>query len=249
MKNILKLFKINIFTYIYFLLCLITGYIKESLIIFLIIIIHELGHLMISLILHYKVIKCELYPFGGLTLVDKKINVPLRDDLLIYCFGIINQIIVGLIVLTFTNDNYAFLYYNKIIILFNLIPIYPLDGFHILLTLLQYKIGFYKSLIIMKYVSILLLIIFSMFNYNQVVIISFLIIQNIYYFKNIKNIFRRFLLERFLYHFSYKKITYFDAWDISKIRRDCLTCVKCNNYIYNERYYLVKIFDINPIFW
>ena len=247
MKNILKLFKINIFTYIYFFLCLLTGYIKESSIIFFIVIIHELGHIITTLILKYRIIKSELYPFGGMTFVDKKINSPLKHDLLIYLSGVISQIIIGIIIYYICNSN-TFFYYNKIIIIFNLIPIYPLDGFYILSILLQYKISFYKSLQIMKYVSILFMTIFIIFYNSQIIIITFLIIQNFSYFKNINKIHYRFLLERLLFNFPYKRIMYLKESNIKNIKRDCLCYFNSNKQLSNERDYLAKKFDINTSF-
>jgi stage IV sporulation protein FB len=248
MKNILKLFKINIFAYIYFLLCLLTGYIKESLIIFSIVIIHELGHIISTILLRYKIIRCELYPFGGMTIADKKINTPLKHDLLIYLSGVISQILIGFIIY-FTCNSYTFLFYNKIIIIFNLIPIYPLDGFYILSTLIQYKTSYYKSLHIMKYISITSLAVFIIFYSSQIIIITFLIIQNFNYTKSINKIHYRFLLERFLYNFPYNKIVYLKCSNLKDIKRDCLCYFKSNKHVSNERDYLAKTFDINSIFW
>ena len=74
MKNIFPKIKINSATYILFLSFLLTGFIKNILLIFLIVIIHEIGHVFFLKYFHYKIEKVEIFPFGGLTTTNKYIN-------------------------------------------------------------------------------------------------------------------------------------------------------------------------------
>ena len=83
MKNILHLFNIHLSTYFLILSFLITGLIKNIILIYFIVLFHELGHLFIIKLLGYKIIKVDIYPSGGVTKIDKKINTKISHDLLI----------------------------------------------------------------------------------------------------------------------------------------------------------------------
>ena len=92
MKNIKHLFNIHISTYFLILSFLFTGLIKNIILIYIIVIFHELGHIFIIKLLGYKVLKVNIYPSGGVTEIDKKINTKITHDLLIASFGVIFQI-------------------------------------------------------------------------------------------------------------------------------------------------------------
>ena len=61
MKNIKNLFNINIATYFLILTFCFTGLIKNIILIYIIVIFHELGHILIIKILRYKIIKIDIY--------------------------------------------------------------------------------------------------------------------------------------------------------------------------------------------
>ena len=97
MKNTRHLFNIHLSTYFLVLSFLFTGLIKNIILIYLIVIFHELGHIFIIKILGYKVVKVDIYPSGGLTTINKKINTKIFHDILIASFGLIFKIILYLI--------------------------------------------------------------------------------------------------------------------------------------------------------
>ena len=76
MKNIKAKFKINTFTYLLILSALWTGLIKNISLILFIVIIHELGHAFFLHRYEYEIIQIEIFPFGGITKVNKPINTP-----------------------------------------------------------------------------------------------------------------------------------------------------------------------------
>ena len=146
--------------------------------------IHEMGHLVMGLILGYKPDKMELMPFGFLIefkqadLDDKR---TVKSDILIAIAGpMINLILI----LIFANINISFLYkdivfyINLIIFTFNLIPIYPLDGGRVLHGFLSLYFGNDKSFIYANKVTNISIIILTM--------ISSIFI---YYFKNLSILF------------------------------------------------------------
>ena len=130
----MKIAKIKIYYSLIFLLILslFTGSFFNILGILVCIFLHELGH--ISMLIKYKVnIKyLELSIIGGIIEIEKK-ELVLYQKLLIDGIGvIINLIIIILIsILNLETMNYL-IAYNLFMIVFNLIPIIPLDGYRLL---------------------------------------------------------------------------------------------------------------------
>lgn len=130
----MKIAKIKIHYSLIFLLILslFTGSFLNILGIIVCIFLHELGH--ISMLIKYKVkIKyLELSIIGGIIEIEKK-ELMLYQKLMIDGIGIIiNLIIIILIsILNLETLNYL-IAYNLFMIVFNLIPIIPLDGYKLL---------------------------------------------------------------------------------------------------------------------
>lgn len=250
MKN---LFKINIFTYLFLLLSILAGYIKEMIIIYFILIIHELGHYIIFKYYNIKVNKITLHPYGGMIDSNILINTNSKKILLISLGGIIAQIILYLIMIIFLkiniiNTKYFFIFkkYNLYIILFNLIPIYPLDGFKIFNSILEMILPFKKSLnisIIFNYISIITFFYFLYINkVNNYFIIIFLLVNLINYIKNYKYILNKFYLERIIYDIEHNGIiSVKNKENIYKNKYNYINGIK-------EEYYLKK-FDYLNIEW
>ena len=259
MKNILNKFNISFLTYIFFLLCFITGFIKQSLLIFIIIIVHELGHIITSLLLKYKIIAITIYPFGGITKLDKPINSPIIHNFLISVSGVFIQLLLYIVFLILYNKGIIsyyiynlFLFYNIYIMIFNLLFMCPLDGFKIIECLIEKYIPYYYSIYILIFISLIFLAFFIMYNWiydiNNYLIIFFLIAELIKYYKNRKNKYRRFLIERWLRPFSYNKISYKDGTNLKVLKRDTYHYFKRGNKVYSEYYLLSKKFDNNKRF-
>ncbi len=253
MKNIKSLFNINLATYFLILAFLFSGLIKNIILIYLIIIFHELGHIFIIKILKYKIIRVDIYPMGGITTINKKINTPIKDELLISSFGIIFQIVFYLFFLFLFNYNLIsintfnlFKTYNKTIIIFNLLPIIPLDGYIFLRSLWElifpYQKSFYMSLII-SIIAIILFITYNhMYSLNNYLVISFLIYKIINAIKDFKYEYFRFLLERYLNNFKYHKIKYEKEHNLKLLKKDTYHYFKDNNTYVSEKSLLKKIF-------
>ena len=246
MKN--TLIKIDPTTYILLLLSLFAGYIHNIYIIILIVIIHELGHVLFLLIFKIEIIDITIYPFGGITKINKKINERIYKDFLISIGGILFQIISLIIIYNLNkyylidNNTYnLFKEYNLYIIIFNLIPLIPLDGNKILNIILSKFLPYKITLKITNIIGIITLIIFIIINIklkiNDLTIIIFLIIKIIEQIKNTKYILNKFYLERIIYDNYYDGIIN-NKKEIKDIRINKYYYFLKNNKYINEKEYI-----------
>ena len=178
--------------------------------VFLALLFHEIGHLFFIYLFKIKIKELKLSIFGFfINLENNKFSF--YKDLLIYSGGIL----FNLILLIFNNSEL-----NKIclyLILINLLPIYPLDGFNIIKTLVCYFFPYYYSLKVITILSIImnifLLIFLIYFNYDLYLIISFsyLCFLNFIYYKNIYIQLKKLIISKCL--FNDYKIRYVNLKD------------------------------------
>lgn len=246
MKNTKTLLNINIATYFLILTFLFTGLIKNIILIYIIIIFHELGHILMIKLLHYKIIKVDIYPMGGVTTINKPLNTPLKHEFLIAIFGPIFQLVLFFIFylllkinIISSNTYNLFLNYNQIILIFNLLPIIPLDGYKLLRTFMEiffpFKKSYYLSLIICTIAIISFLTINTIYSLNNYLIISFLLFKIITTFKEFKYEYLKFQLERYIYNFKYSKIRHENSTNINLLKKDTYHYFKENNTIISEK--------------
>ena len=132
-------------------------------------------------------------------------------------------------------------YLSKILLIFNLLPIIPLDGGRILNILLTLITPYKKSLSLIIKVSyivyiLLLFFIIKLSSIFFVLVTIFLIFKINEEKKNINLYFNKFLLERYLYNFKYKKSCIVKALeDMYKYKNNI---IKLDKRIYNEREYI-----------
>ena len=211
-KNILDKLYFHPLFYLIVIISLLTGHFKNLIYFTSILLIHELGHSIIAIAFKIKLNRIEIYPYGGCSKLEYDINIELLKELLIIIMGPTIQIIFTFIIIKLNLVDNTFLSYSKFILIFNLIPIYPLDGGKLLSILLSYFISFYNSLKITYY--------FSYFLFITLFFINIIYFKNLFYYliiislgielyKEIKkrNIyFNRFLLERYLNIYKFHKI-------------------------------------------
>lgn len=168
--------KIN---YSFFFLCLFSlyiGYFNYLLLFLLSLLIHEIGHLLFIKIYNIKINSFSLSLYGGCLNINQiQYNSTKKyKKLLIYSGGVFLN---SLCYLLFKNTLFSKI--NLIYFIFNLLPIYPLDGYNIL------KI-FIKNNRIINDMTILLLtfLIIICIYFNS---IGLLILTIIIFYKNIKH--------------------------------------------------------------
>ena len=224
-----NLFKIHPITYLILISVLFSGYFNYFLVISFIILTHDLGHIIFLKFYRYQIYHITVLPFGSM--IDSSINSnsPTVETLIISLAGIVFQLILfpifKVLNLYIINDiSYnIFLNYNYLIILFNLLPIIPLDGSKVLLCLLESFMSYKKVLRLINILSILgilLFIFYLAFNgLNSYLIIIFLLYKTYEEIKNHKYVFNQFLLNRYLSNNRYIKIKYINKiTDIFKNR-------------------------------
>ena len=245
MKNILnKIYIHPLFLLILFIFISI-GYFRFITYFMLLIIVHELGHIIISLIFNWNIDKIIILPFGGLTKYNEIINRPLIEEFLIAIAGITFQIIFYLLVRNYIDYKY-FGIINYFIIIFNLIPIYPLDGSKIL-NIIFNKITSYKnSLLLTIITSYIFIIFFSLlfFRVNKIIsfILIFLLMEVNKLYKERKVLFNKFLLERYLNEFKFRKKK--TIKNIDKMKKDYKHLFYIDGKYLTESYFLKNLFDI-----
>lgn len=108
--------------------------------------IHEICHMLTGVILGLKLKKFTIMPFGFKITFEESIqkeNLKIKK-LLIAIAGPLSNLVIMLLAIIFKLHS-NIIYTNLIIALFNLIPIYPLDGGRILKSALSIKLDNAKT--------------------------------------------------------------------------------------------------------
>lgn len=152
-------FRIDLKIFILLLLFYLTKQIHIYAMLMIFAMLHEMGHLVAGIILGMKPEKIEIKPFGfsisfKLTTKDynkkvKKANLLEIKKIIVALAGPITNLIIIMIALNITENLWQTLiiiYTNILIILFNILPIYPLDGGRILKGILHIFLGRKKAI-------------------------------------------------------------------------------------------------------
>ena len=149
-------FKIDLKIFLFFLLFYFTKQIELYMLIIIFAIFHELGHLIVGLLLGMKPNKLELKPYGlslSFKILPEDFNKKIRNGnlmeikkIIVALAGPIINLILIIIFIGLEIDNKIIcIYSNLVLLLFNLLPIYPLDGGRILKGILHIILGKRKS--------------------------------------------------------------------------------------------------------
>ena len=245
MKNILnKIYPHPLFL-ISVLIFTLIGYFKFISYFMLLIIVHELGHILVAYLFKWNIEKVIILPFGGLTKFNEKINRPLIEEFLVAIAGISFQIIFYLLI----KNNIDYKYFNLInyfIIIFNLIPIYPLDGSKILNVFFNLITSYKNSILLTVIISYIFIIVFFLmfFKLNRLlsIVIIFLYFETNKLYKQRNELFNKFLLERYLYEFKFRRKKTIN--NIDKMKKGCKHLFYIDGKYLTESYFLKKMFDI-----
>lgn len=233
-----------------------TGHFANLLVFTSLILIHEMGHIITAYMFRYKIKEVVIYPYGGITKLDTLINTKIEKDLLVAVSGVIMQLLYFYIIFFLYSKGIVreyiynlFVTYNDSILLFNILPIIPLDGSKIVNLILSKYFNFNLSNNLTVFISLITLIIFLVSNiyqnnYSMLMVISILL-QNIWnYYKKIDYLYNRFIIERYLYDIKFNGIKVIR--NKNKMYKNRIHLFKVNNNLMDEKRYLKLFFDKKP---
>lgn len=175
--------KIDLKIIIFLIIFWMTKQIKIYAIIMLFCFLHEIGHIITAKILKIRIKKLEILPcgFSSEFIIDKGIKIKNYEFkiLIVSLGGPVTSLLLAILsecgcIRIPGISQPDVIYSNILILLFNLLPLYPLDGGRIIKGILNIKLGEIKADEIMN-------------NVSTTTIIALTIISSIavYYFKNI----------------------------------------------------------------
>ena len=168
--------RIDLKIIIFMLIFYFTHQLRIYLIIMFFCIFHEIGHLLAGIILKVKPEKIEIMPCGLSISFYKNVTNCKIKELIIVLAGPITSALLAIL-----SQNISFtyimkeeaVYSNILILLFNLIPIYPLDGGRIIKTILDIKLKNNKNNNIINKI-----------NYIAIIILTIISSIGVFYYKN-----------------------------------------------------------------
>ena len=66
--------KFHPLTYAFLLISFLSGYFEYIYLLLIVILVHEMGHCIFSMIINIKVKEIVIYPFGGITILNAPLN-------------------------------------------------------------------------------------------------------------------------------------------------------------------------------
>ena len=219
------IFKIHPIYYIVCLICIFTGLFKDFIYITLLIFIHEVGHLVGAIYYKWNIKKVVILPFGGITIFNELINKSLKEEFVILVLGPLFQILFYFILVFYKYNNVLITNYHYSLLLFNLLPIIPLDGSKLINIILNKVFSYKYSHIITIIISLITLSLLfirtiRMNSLILLIIIIFILIKNIKEIKEHKYLFNKFLYERYNYHLKFDKIKKIKGIKLEKMKKE-----------------------------
>lgn len=135
--------------------------------------------------------------------------------------------------------------YHYSILIFNLLPVYPLDGGKLVNLFFSLKFSFRNSFyleICISYLMVLLLIIVNRenININLLIIVIFLLYKITREYKQIELFYNKFLLERYINKYNFRQSIIIN--NLKKFHRNKSHLVKIGDKYYLESEILKKIY-------
>ena len=171
-------FHLSFFWIFFFLLAIYSNVVKIYLMIFLLMFIHEMGHVVIAKLLNHKVKDIHVYPFGFSATIQHLNHMNPIDVVLILIGGIGFHFLFPILFKILYDFEYiSYVYYqymiqiNHSILIFNLLPIFPLDGGRFLFSLLRFFLSYRFSKHITLFISVFCIIVLFIYSKHSMKII------------------------------------------------------------------------------
>ncbi|WP_337019047.1 site-2 protease family protein [Oceanobacillus massiliensis] len=227
--------------YAFIAISFVTGTFLELFIIFFLVLFHELGHFTAASMFKWRIRNIVLWVFGGVVDTEEHGNKSIKEEAIVTLAGPFQHLIIFFLCLFLELFQFIpasilelVLYYNTMLLFFNLIPVWPLDGGKLLLLItsafLPYKKSYHFTILfsMITIVSVVLIqLLFFPFTLSSFLIWIFLFMENRTDWKQRFYVFMRFLLRRYEGDSAIKKVvpvtvasesTFMDVF--SKFRRE-----------------------------
>lgn len=202
--------RIHLLFWVVIALSIATGYFIEMITLFVIVFIHELGHVAVAREVGWTVSEIQLLPFGGVATVEEEATAEPLDEIVVALAGPFMNVAMIFISFLFwwggiwsTEWTSFFMKSNLIIAGFNLIPIWPLDGGRIVQALLTYVLPYRQASYLSLGASCLLSAVLCglgliYWQFNLAIISVYLATVNIQAFLRFPYRFMRFLMGKYV---------------------------------------------------
>ena len=209
--------------------------------------VHEIGHFVTAMYYGWKTDKIYIYPYGGYSKFNDDINRPLKEEFIILIMGPLVQIIYYYFLKSIGVNNIDIYHYS--VLIFNLLPIYPLDGGKFLNILISYKLSYKDSYIWTIIISggiffICFALIIKFFLSLSILIMFILLLYKLLESYRDRHFhFNKFILERYINKYDFKKIKVVRR--VEKMSRDYKHVFNKDGYYNTEKEELKKYYRKN----
>ncbi|MBA4496160.1 M50 family metallopeptidase [Paenactinomyces guangxiensis] len=247
--------RVNIHPFFWVLVCsaVWTGHFIEIITLFVLIIIHEMGHVTAAWSYGWRIHSMELLPFGGVAKMEESGTVPAREEIVVALAGPFHHVFMVLLSLLFDLAGWwsrewteYFIQGNLMLACFNLLPVYPLDGGRVLQAALSYFFPYRQCIAWTLWLSLLLSLFMAVLSFllpGNVVILPLLLIALFLFLSNAMALkqrnfqFLRFLIQRRDQGVSHeamiKKLTVQEDEPLRMVVRK----------LYKEKYHVLEVID------
>ncbi|MBW5447868.1 Zn-dependent protease [Cohnella sp. CFH 77786] len=191
-----------------------TGRFLELAVLFLIVLIHELGHVAVGIGFGWTFKEVKLLPFGGVAEVEEAGALPAREEAWVAIAGPLQNVWLGAAGWLAGQAGWVdaawaheFVRANLLVCCFNLLPILPLDGGKLLQAWISLYVPFHRTLVWCARISLAFsaaivaasfvpLLYGDLLQLNLLAIGLFLCYSNWHHLRSVPYLFLRFLMHR-----------------------------------------------------
>lgn len=159
--------RINLFILLFLVAFYFTKQIEIYLVLMAFVLLHEMGHMIVGLWFRFKIQYIEIMPFGFSIRFQEQNNS--KEGMIEKNFqkavvalaGPMVNIICAIILIQQNIEQVQWIYANLWIAIFNLLPIYPLDGGRILEAVLDMKFNYRRKKDFLEKITIVMIVILT----------------------------------------------------------------------------------------
>lgn len=196
LNKILTSIQIHPLTVFYFIMSYLTDNLFQYASLYAIVCFHELCHLVMAYSFGFHILYIKLLPFGAYLCLDDYGYKSIILELIVALAGPCSHLFIYFIIQNCYFDE-TLLAMNSLIFSLNLLPIYPMDGYRIILLIMEKFLDLKLSLNIMNKISFISLCYFlsCCFYISNYVFFLYLLYQNIVNYYNTENYLRNYFLK------------------------------------------------------